>query len=66
MSGSAFIVAGYKMFLAPHCCYESSGYNARMDRDVARFLLYVVVGIALFVLLIRWSLNNNVLDYFYF
>ena len=40
---------------------------ARMDRDVARFLIYVVLGIALFVLLIRWSLNQNVLDrYLYF
>ena len=55
-----------KVPVAPHCCYEPSGYNARMDRDVLRFLLYVVVGIALFVLLVRWSLNENVLDYFYF
>ena len=39
---------------------------ARMDRDVARFLLYVVVGIGLFILLLRWSFNQNVLDYLYF
>jgi hypothetical protein len=39
---------------------------SRMDRDVARFLLYVVLGIVLFVLLIRWSFSENVLDYFYF
>jgi hypothetical protein len=37
-----------------------------MDRDMIRFLLYVVLAIALFVLLIRWSLNENVLDYLYF
>jgi hypothetical protein len=39
---------------------------ARMDRDMLRFLLYVVLGIALFVLLIRWTLNENLLDYLYF
>ena len=39
---------------------------SRMDRDVTRFLIYVVLGIALFVLLIRWSFNQNVLDYLYF
>ena len=39
---------------------------SRMDRDVARFLIYVVLGIVLFVLLIRWSFNQNMLDYLYF
>ena len=37
-----------------------------MDRDTARFLLYVVVGVVLFALLIRWSFNERILDYFPF
>lgn len=37
-----------------------------MDRDTIRFLLYVVVGVALFVLLVRWSFNESVLNYFPF
>jgi hypothetical protein len=37
-----------------------------MDRDTVRFLLYVVVGVALFALLIRWSYNESILDYFPF
>jgi hypothetical protein len=39
--------------------------SPRMDRDSIRFLLLVVAGVILFVLLVRWSFNEGVLDYFY-
>ncbi len=34
-----------------------------MDRDTLRFLMYVVVGIAVFVLLVQYTINQSVLDY---
>ena len=34
-----------------------------MDRDTVRFLLFVVAGIVLYALLIRWSYNESILEY---